>query len=525
MEVQLTITNSGKTNISSWALEFDYPSQINSIWNATASKGTSRKYRVVPAAWNPKINAGQSITVGFIAIPGVKTATLQNLRTEANGSVVGTPTPTPTPVPTPTPTPSPTATPTPTPTATPTPTPVATPVPTPTPTPSPTPTATGPNTDKRLVGYFAEWGIYDRNYHVADIPAGKLNVINYAFANISSTGEVILYDSWAAVERTYPGDQAGQPFFGNFNQLRKLKAANPHLITLISVGGWTLSSKFSDVALTATSRTRFANSAVAFIRKYGFDGVDIDWEYPVGGGLASNVVRPADKQNYTLLLQELRLRLDQAATVDHKRYYLTIAAPAGLDKITNLEPAKIAQAVDWINAMTYDLHGPWDNATGHNAPLYGLGGDSLTVDSAITAYYAAGVGPQKLVLGLAFYGHSWSGVGSTNNGLGQASQGAGPGTYESGVVDYHDIAAKLASAPATYKTYRDTLARVPYIYAPTLSGGLFISYDDPESIREKARYIKQQALAGAMFWELDSDTRGANPALLDALNAELTTPR
>jgi chitinase len=118
---------------------------------------------------------------------------------------------------------------------------------------------------------------------------------------------------------------------------------------MISVGGWTLSSKFSDVALTAQSRTRFAQSAVNFIVQYGFDGVDIDWEFPVAGGLESNVYRPEDKQNYTLLLRELRIQLDARGALDARKYYLSIAAPAGDDKIRNIEPAGIGAVCDWIN--------------------------------------------------------------------------------------------------------------------------------------------------------------------------------
>jgi chitinase len=125
-------------------------------------------------------------------------------------------------------------------------------------------------------GYYASWTLYTRGYEVADIPAQRLTHINYAFANISAAGEVVLGDSWADVEMSYAGDTGAEPFQGAFNQLLKLKARHPHLKTLISVGGWSWSSRFSDVALTADSRAKFARSAVAFITRYGFDGIDID---------------------------------------------------------------------------------------------------------------------------------------------------------------------------------------------------------------------------------------------------------
>ena len=356
------------------------------------------------------------------------------------------------------------------------------------------------------MGYFAEWGVYGRDYHVYEIPAKNLNVINYAFADISAAGEVVLYDSYAAVEKSYPGDTWDQPLRGNFNQLKKLKAQNPHLVTLISVGGWTLSGRFSDIALTPALRSKFAASAVAFIRKYGFDGVDIDWEYPGGGGLPSNVSRPEDKQNFTSLLAELRRQLDLAGKADARRYYLTIAAPAGLDKIANIQPAAIAAVLDWINVMTYDLHGAWENRTNHHAALNGAPGDPLTVRAAMDAYLAAGVPRDKLVVGLPFYGLSWKGVPNINNGLAQSATGAATGTWDAtGMFDYWDIEQRLAAQPVAYRKFRDSTGNAPWVYAPTLQGGLFITYDDRESISLKCDYINAQNFRGAMFWELSGD--------------------
>ncbi len=519
MQAEIILRNAGTTPLSTWALEFDYPARIDSLWNATLAPGKTRQHRLTPAAWNATLAPGQTVTIGFLASPATPAATLKNLLVETNGSPAPAPSPSPTATPAPVPTATPVPSATPLPTATPKPTPVATPAPTPGATPTP---GTAPKTEKRLVGYFVEWGIYQRNYHVADIPATKLNVINYAFANVSAAGEVTLYDSFAAVEKTYPGDTWDQPLRGNFNQLKKLKAAHPHLVTMISVGGWTLSARFSDVALTATSRAKFAASAVRFLRQYGFDGVDIDWEYPGGGGLDTNVSRPADRQNYTLLLQELRTQLDQAASADGRRYYLSIAAGCGPDKIANLEVARLATILDWINLMTYDFHGAWENRTGHNAPLFGLAGDPLTVDAAVRGFLAAGAPPQKLVLGVPFYGRTWRGVPATNGGLAQPSPGAGAGTWESGVIDYFDLAAKITANPAAYARRWDPVARVPWIHVPTLDGGTFITYDDPESIAEKARYLKTMGLGGAMIWELDSDRRAPAPGLLDALLGELT---
>ena len=134
---------------------------------------------------------------------------------------------------------------------------------------------------RKVVAYYIEWGIYGRNYQPADMPLDSITHVNYAFANIGSDGRIAIGDPYAATEKLYPGDTWDQPYAGTYNQLNNvLRAQHPHIKTLISVGGWTWSGKFSDVALTEESRSVFAESCLDFIRTYNFDGVDIDWEYP-----------------------------------------------------------------------------------------------------------------------------------------------------------------------------------------------------------------------------------------------------
>jgi chitinase len=500
---EFKLTNKGTRTVANWTLDFDQPQQISSAWEATI-QGPGH-YVATPVSWTSSIAPGATVSFGFLASPGNVKAAPTNIRVNT-GTVP--PTPTPTPSPTPVPTPSPTATPQPSPSAT----------------PSPTPVIEVPEIDgRKIVGYYPEWGVYARNFKVTDIPAGQLNVINYAFANVNAAGDVYLFDSYAATELSYPGDKWDQPLRGNLNQLNKLKAANPHLRTMISIGGWTLSDYFSDFAATAAGRSRFAISAVTFMRQYGFDGVDIDWEYPVGGGEPGNHNRPEDRQNFTLLLQEVRLKLDAAGAADGRKYYLTIAAPAGAETLAHLELAKVAAITDWINLMAYDFHGGWESVTDHNAPITGpSASDTNDVQSAVDAYLAAGVPAAKLVLGAPFYGRGWSNVGSANNGLRQSGVTA-LGTYDAGertgMFDYRDIAAKLSSQPQAYKRYWDSTSQTPFIYAPSVQGGLWISYDDPQSIRIKAQYIKTRGLGGMMVWDLSNDTR--EDSLLSVVHSEL----
>jgi chitinase len=364
--------------------------------------------------------------------------------------------------------------------------------------------------DRNLVGYYTSWSVYARDYHVPDIPADKINVINYAFANIED-GEIVLGDPYADIDKWYPGDSwHPDSLRGCFHRLQILKQEYPHVRTLISVGGWTWSTHFSDVALTPESRARFAASCVAFAERYEFDGVDIDWEYPVSGGLPDNTYRPEDKQNFTLLLAELRTQLDAAGD-----YLLTIAAPASPIIMENIEIDLIHPCLDWLNVMTYDFHGPWggdfDQVTNSNSPLHVASDDpnpepahsEFNLETAILSYLAWGVPREKLHPGLAFYGRGYNMVPDHNNGL--FADYVGPswnGTWEPGVFDFWDLRHSYIDLNG-YTSFRHAESAVPWLFNPGV--GVMISYDDPTSIDAKGDLINSLNLGGAMFWEFSAD--------------------
>ncbi|MBA4544241.1 MULTISPECIES: glycoside hydrolase family 18 protein [Thermoactinomyces] len=366
--------------------------------------------------------------------------------------------------------------------------------------------ATSAASGKNVVAYYPSWATYDRNFQVMDIDASKITYLNYAFANVVN-GEVTVGDTYADTDKFFPGDcwDAGCKR-GNFNQLTKLKQKYPNLKTIISVGGWTWSGGFSDAALTDASRTKFADSAVRFIRTWGFDGVDIDWEYPVSGGLQNG--RPEDKQNFTLLIQKLREKLDAAGQQDGKHYLLTIAAGASPSYLQNTEMGKVASYLDYVNIMTYDFHGGWEQRSNHNAPLYADPADpfpdksTFNVSAAVDGFIRAGVPASKIVLGLPFYGRGWTGCNSAGNGQYQTCTGTPQGTWESGIFDFSDLEANYINKNG-YTRYWNDVAKVPYLFNP--SNGTFISYDDAESIGYKTSYLKSKGLAGAMIWDLSSD--------------------
>ena len=348
-----------------------------------------------------------------------------------------------------------------------------------------------PDSTTRVVGYYAAWAAYS-GFTPDKIDASKLTHINYAFANIGSDLRITM---------GYPDRDPS-----NFAMLNQLKEKYPHIKTIIAVGGWSWSGRFSDVALTETSRNIFADSVVDFIVKHGFDGVDIDWEYPVSGGLSTNVRRPEDKQNFTLLLRTLREKLDARGQKDGKDYILTFAGAAGSWYVNNTELHKIHQYVDFANIMTYDIHGTWDRYTDFNAPLYNNKDASpqykWSVDSSIKAWVNAGFPKEKLVMGVPFYGYIYHNVPNVNNGLYQ--------TFSNGSsITYRNIAANYLNNPE-FTRYYHTESMVPWLF----NGSTFISYEDEESIGLKAQYIQLNGLGGAMIWELSHDP---NRVLLNAL--------
>lgn len=342
-----------------------------------------------------------------------------------------------------------------------------------------------PNSKKKnIVGYYAGWSAHS-GFTAESIDVNKLTHINYAFANIGTDLKIKL------------GDPSIDP--ANFKSLNNLKNTNKNLKILISVGGWTWSDKFSDLALAESSRAAFADSVVDFLVKYGLDGIDIDWEYPVVGGLSKNSRRPADKENFTHLLKTLRQKLDKQASKDGKYYLLTFSGGTSKLYVDNVELNKLSQYVDFANIMTYDIHGDWDKFTDFNAALYNFSSSSphhkWSVDSAVNLWIKAGFPTNKINMGIPFYGYSYDDVESINNGFLQGFSGAKSITYE-------EIAGLINSN--IYTRHFHSEAKVPWIY----NGSTFISYDDAESLGIKAQYIKAKGLGGAMIWELSQDPSG-----------------
>ncbi|MFP2924670.1 glycosyl hydrolase family 18 protein [Pyxidicoccus sp. 3LG] len=398
-----------------------------------------------------------------------------------------------------------------------------------------------PGGGKKLIAYFTAWGIYGRNYHVSNVPAAQLTHINYAFANISSEGKCTIGDPFADIDKGggWPGEWNPGALRGNFRAFKELKRTHPHLKLLISVGGWSWSTHFSTVAATAAKRAAFVKSCVdMYIRGQFpgvdpvngvgvFDGIDIDWEYPVGGGLPGNSNSPADKQNYTLLMEEFRSQLNAVTAQTGQPYLLTIASGASPDLLANKqETKKLSDVLDWINVMTYDYHGAFESTVNFHSPLYRVTGDPGAVDgfysdATVAKMLELGVPASKIVLGVPFYGRGWGSVANVNNGLFQSGVPT-KGTWDdgssglTGVFDYKDIKSNYERAGSGYTKFFHPESKQAYVYSP--STRVWIAYDDPQSMNAKADYILNKGLGGAMFWELSGDDGSLVQALYQKLH-------
>ncbi len=271
-------------------------------------------------------------------------------------------------------------------------------------------------------------------------------------------------------------------------------AQHPHIRPVLSIGGWGADG-FSQAAASEEGRRAFAESAVELMDKHGFLGVDIDWEYP--GSAAAGIAASAnDKANFTLLLGALREALNARTAADGKDRMLSIAVGGATELVGNIDCVSVSNAVDQINLMTYDLQN--DTVTSHHTPLYTTSSRSpYSVDSAVTAYLAAGVPARKLMIGAAFYGRSWSFSGEAENPLFLPGKRGATKTYSS-------LKGKLADARY------DEKAEAAYL----VDGSTFISFDSVRSIQAKGAYVESKGLMGMMTWQYSSD---ANGELLSAM--------
>jgi chitinase len=321
-----------------------------------------------------------------------------------------------------------------------------------------------------------------------------LTHINYAFAKVVE-GEI-----------TFPArnPEQQQRTKQSVERIIGLKKINPDVKVILSVGGWGAEG-FSDAALTNESRQRFAASGCRVVKEYGFDGIDIDWEYPgqPGGG---NVFRPEDKQNFTLMLKTLREHLDRLSRELNRKKsdYLLLTVATGADQafIDHTDMGEAQKYLDFINIMTYDFHSGLHPKSGHHTNLYKSkipGASDISTEIAVDRHIQAGIPADKLVIGVPFYGRFWTGVPEESNGLYQQTKSVG--NYKI----YQDIKDNYLTSKS-FEQHWDPDAQAPFLYSK--DSAMMISYDNPKSLKLKAEYLKKRKLAGVMFWEYSGDRKG-----------------
>lgn len=342
----------------------------------------------------------------------------------------------------------------------------------------------------------------------------QITRVHYAFADINTeNGSVVSSDTYADLEKHYSTDswsETGNNAYGCVKQLYLLKQQDRSLKVILSIGGWTYSPKFSTVAADTTLRGNFVSSAVQLVTDWGFDGVDIDWEF--------NAYTPAsgDAQNFVLLLQELRTAFDEWAASHAPGYHflVTVASPAGPATYEQLELGDMAEYVDSWNLMSYDYAGSWSDNSGHQANIYfdssNMDATPYSTDQAVKAYLASGIAPSSIILGLPLYGRSFedtTGIGDAYNGV-----GPGDGTFGVGQWRYKDL-----PRPGAVEHF-DNVADATYSYDTSTEE--LISYDNVHSTIVKSTYLKGKGLGGAMFWSIDSDKTGSE-SLVATMAGEL----
>jgi len=316
-----------------------------------------------------------------------------------------------------------------------------------------------------VLGYYPAWV---KN----EFPAGMLDFdvlthIVHAFAWPDSGGDISVWEDFHYPELIAAVHRAG----------RKISVA---------FGGWGQCEGFPPVAADPALRAKFIRNALDFCRTHGYDGIDIDWEFPAN---------PAERENLTLLVTELREAINAAGVP----LLLTMAVSAGTWSGDHNDYEKLRDVVDWFNDMTYDFYGTWTDRAGHNAPLYATQESVNT--SIVFLTEKMGVPPEKIMMGVPFYGRKFH----ARRLYGESTGGEG--------IAYRDIVRIMNEGGWSY--HWDDVSRVPYLVNE--SGTELIFFDDPESIALKCRYAGEKNLRGVMIWALGSDYVDGGQPLLETI--------
>jgi len=336
-------------------------------------------------------------------------------------------------------------------------------------------------TTKRLLGYYAEWSKYnDPPYSANQIPYHKLTHIAHAFLRLDAKADGTLELPAGMIEPAL---------------ISKAHAAGVKVLVSIGGGNGTQGPRFNRMVAVEAYRRAFSRNVHAFLKKYGYDGVDIDWEVP----------NAEDRKHCTALMQELRHELPAP------QWLITMATPSD-PRVRGLgfDIPALAPLVNFMNVMTYDVHGTWSDHSGHNSPLIQNPNDPGQEGSLKTSMdlYEKGYGvpPDKLNIGTGFYGYEFNGTSALWQDCSRcAITSRNYGTYIKPRIDQRG-----------WNSYFDNVAKAPYLLNVNVPA--FITFDDAASTGRKTRYVlKKRGFGGVFMWEISEDYDGQSQDLVSAM--------
>nr|4MNL_A Chain A, Chitinase A [Cycas revoluta]4MNM_A Chain A, Chitinase A [Cycas revoluta] len=329
-------------------------------------------------------------------------------------------------------------------------------------------------------------------YSVSEFPPSKINSrlfthLYYAFAELNApTFEV----------RVPPGsEKTAEDFTPTVRRL------NPSVKTLISIGGWgsEVRDNFAKLNSDASARQRFVKSSIALARRYGFHGLDLDYQYPEP---------QLEMENFVKLVSELTAAIREEARTSGKPRLLLTEAVYFHQKlfpwevVTEYPVQFIAAGLDWVNVMAYDFHGSWENFTGAPAALRDPN-SKFTASVGIESFLAAGMPPEKLVLGIPLFGRSWLLKNNNEVGIGAPAVGAGP---VDGALSFSEIQNFIRGGA---REVFDTTTVSAYAY----KDNVWVGYDNQQSVALKVQYAKEKRLGGYFFWSVNQDIDAILPKI------------